>query len=176
VTGLEPASAVFLASAVVLGVAGVAKAIKPADTSRALHIAGLPDRPWMVRSGGAAELAVAVFAVALPGALTGAVVACSYASFAVFVAVALRRGWPLSSCGCFGRPDSRPGLAHLVLNLAATAGACWWAADPPAGGWRIVDDQSWDGIALLVVTLVVAELAYLVWTRPARSLAVDTSA
>lgn len=174
-SGLEPTSAVFLASAVTLGVAGVAKALKPADTARALHIAGLPSRPWMVRSGGAAELAVAVAAVALPSTLTGTLVACSYASFAAFVAAALRRGWPLSSCGCFGRPDAQPGLAHLVLNLAATAAACWWAVNPPAGGWRMLEDQPWDGIALLVVTLVVAGLAYLVWTRPTRSLADGTN-
>ncbi len=173
-TALEPASAVFLASAAVLGVAGVAKVLKPGDTSRALRMAGLPGHPWTVRSGGAVELAVSISAFALPGTLTGALVAFSYAGFAAFVATAIGRGWPLSSCGCFGRPDARPGPAHLVLNLAATAGACWWAIEPPASGWRIVDHQPGHGIALLVVSLVLAQLAYLVWTRPALSFVVGT--
>ena len=114
----------------------------------------LPWRPW-----------------SCPGPSPGALVAFAYAGFAVFVLVALRRGWALTSCGCFGRPDTPPTLTHVVLNAGAAVSAAWWAA---AWGWgdglhrlgRLFFHEPWHGGPLALVIAVLAGLAYLVWTDP----------
>ena len=159
-------TAPFLASAVLLAGAGAAKLWRPDDTARALRVAGLPAHRRLVRAGALVELAVGVAAVAAPGPMTGALVAAAYASFTAFVAVALVRGWPLSSCGCFGRADARPGYPHLVLDAAATATAVWWAVTAPDRIGPVLAHSPWRGWPLLLVTAVVAGLAYLVWTNP----------
>src|SRR5262249_26684526 len=106
-----------------------------------------------------------------PGVLTGALVAVAYGLFAGFIIVALRRGWALTSCGCFGRPDNPPTIAHAVLNIGAAACAVWWAVAWPAGFGvshlvRLVFHEPWHGGPLVLVSAVVAGLAYLVWTDP----------
>lgn len=161
-SGATPAAAApFLAATVVLGAAGVAKLRRPDDLARALAAAGLPARRWSVRVGAAAEVAVAVSAVALPGALTGALVAASYAAFAVFVGLALRRGWPLASCGCFGRPDTKPAYPHVALDAGAVVAASMWAAAGPSASGR----PFFQGPLLLLVA-VISGLSYLAWTAP----------
>ena len=153
------ASAPFLAATALLGGAGIAKLFRPDDLARALAIAGLPSDRRLVRVGSAAEVAIALSALVAPGAVTGALVAASYAGFAVFVGVALIRGWPIASCGCFGRPDSKPGYQHLLLDGGAVVAATSWAASgPPAIGPLFVQGP------LVLVAVVVSGLAYLVWT------------
>ena len=159
-------TAPFMAAAAVLVVAGLAKAWRPSDTARALQIAGLPAHRRLVRLGAGAEVAVGVLALTVPGAPTGALVAASYAAFAVFVVVALRRGWPLSSCGCFGRPDSKPTYGHAALNLGAAAAAAWWAGTGGRPLGLLFDHQPWHGAPLALVSAVIAALAYLIWTNP----------
>jgi hypothetical protein len=162
-------TAPFLAATFLLGAAGVAKLARPDDTARALHAVGLPFGRTAVRLGAAAELLVAVAAVALPGPWTGGLVAVSYGAFGVFVLLALRRGWPLASCGCFGRPDTRPTTAHAVLNLTAAAVAVWWAAVVQGPLGAAIRHEPWGGGPLLLVTAVIAGLAYLAWTNPLTS-------
>jgi hypothetical protein len=168
---LPPVTAPYLAAIALLGAAGVAKAIRPGETANALSGAGYPVGPAWVRVGAVAEAFLAVVALLVPGALTGGLVAATYALFAAFIVVALGRGWALSSCGCFGRPDSPPTIAHAVLDVGAAASAVWWAAAWPAGyGFshlaRLFFHQPWHGGPLVVVSAVVAGLAYLVWTDP----------
>jgi Methylamine utilisation protein MauE len=168
---LPAAAAPFVAATVLLGAAGVAKTRRPADTANALRAAGIPANRALVRVGALAEAGVAAWALIAPGPLTGALVAAAYAIFAVFVVLALKRGWALSSCGCFGRPDTPPTVAHAVLNVGAAASAAWWAAAWPGGpGWshlgRLFFHQPWHGLPLALVTLVVTGMAYLVWTNP----------
>lgn len=159
-------TAPFLASAVLLAGAGAAKLWRPDDTARALRVAGLPAHRQLVRAGAVGELAVAVASVAAPGPVTGALVAAAYLGFTAFVGLALLRGWPLSSCGCFGRPDARPGYPHLVLDALAAAAAVWWAAAAPQHLGSALSATPWHGWALAFVAAVVAGLAYLVWTNP----------
>jgi hypothetical protein len=168
---LPPVTAPYLASVLLLGTAGVAKLLRPVDTANALRAAGLPSGRTLVRVGALGEVAVAVAALVVPGRLTGAMVAAAYSGFAVFVAVALRHGWVLASCGCFGRPDTRATVAHAALNAGAAASALWWALAWPGGGGssrlgRLFVQQSWHGAALTLIILVVVGLAYLVWTDP----------
>jgi hypothetical protein len=162
-------AAPFLAATVLLGAAGAAKLARPDDTARALQTAGLPLGRKAVRAGAIGELAVAVAALAVPRPWTGGLVALSYIAFGGFVILALRRGWPLASCGCFGRPDTRPTPAHAGLNLAAAAVAVWWAAVVHGSLGELIRHEPWDGGPLLLLTGVIAGLAYLVWTNPLTS-------
>jgi Methylamine utilisation protein MauE len=159
-------TAPFLAATVVLGVAGLAKLRRPDDTARALIAASIPLGRTGVRAGALAEIAVAVAAIAVPSAITGALVAASYAGFAVFVAMALHQGWPLASCGCFGRPDTAPHRAHAVLNVGAAAAAVWWAAVAPDHIGSLFHHETANGVPLMLITATLAGLAYLVWTNP----------
>ncbi|HEX6392522.1 MAG TPA: MauE/DoxX family redox-associated membrane protein [Acidimicrobiales bacterium] len=159
-------TAPYLAEVVLLGTAGLAKIARPDTTVRALHVARIPASRNAVRAGAACELAVALAALALPGAMTGAIVALSYAAFTVFVAGALRRRWPLSSCGCFGKPDSPPTITHAALNAGAVLCGVWWSASGPRSLASVFSGQPWQGVPLALVTVVVILLAYVVWTNP----------
>jgi hypothetical protein len=168
---LPPVTAPYLAAIALLGAAGVAKAIRPVDTANALSGAGLPvGRTW-VRAGAIGEAGLAVAAFVWPGPVTGTLVALTFGIFALFIGLALQRGWVLASCGCFGRPDTPPTVAHAVLNVGAAAVALWWAVAWPAGyGFshlvRLFFHQPWHGGPLVLISAVVAGLAYLVWTDP----------
>jgi len=167
---IDPAvTAPFLAATVTLGGAGAAKLLKPEDTAGALRAAGLPLGRGAVRVGAVAEVVVAAAAVVWPGPLTCSLVAASYAALSVFVIVALRKGWPLASCGCFGRPDTRPTAAHAALDAAAAGGAIWWAITAPATMGPVFSHAPWAGGPLVLVTLLIAGLAYLIWTNPIAS-------
>jgi hypothetical protein len=168
---LPPVTAPFVAATVLLGAAGLAKTIRPADTANALRAAGIPASRTLVRAGAVAEVGLAAAALMAPGPLTGALVAAAYTTFAVFVMLALQRGWALASCGCFGRPDTPPTVAHALLNAGAAASAVWWAAAWRGGSGgshlgRLFFHQPWHGLPLMLVTLVVTGMAYLVWTNP----------
>jgi hypothetical protein len=161
-----PIAAPYLAATVMLGAAGAVKLLRPDDTARALRLASIPAHRTTVRTGALLEVAVAVAALAAPGPVTGGLVAASYGAFTVFVLAALFRGWPLSSCGCFGRPDARPTYTHAALDLAAVGAAVWWAVAPPAGAASVFSHGPWHGGPLVLVSLVIAGLSYLVWTNP----------
>ena len=155
-------TAPFIAAVVILAVAGGAKLWRPDDTVGALRVAGLPPHRQLVRAGAGVELAIAVAAVLAPGTVTGGLVALAYAAFSAFVATALVKRWPIAACGCFGRPDARPGFGHLLLNAGATVAAVWWAVRAPTHlGSLFVRSP-----ALGLVSVVVAGLAYAIWTNP----------
>lgn len=111
----------FIASAALLGAAGALKVARPATTARALRAVGVPGSATAVRVGAAVEVGVAGGAILAGSPPFAAAVALSYLGFAAFVLVALRRGVPLSSCGCFGGQDTPPTYGHLAFDLAAAA-------------------------------------------------------
>jgi hypothetical protein len=117
-----------LAAALLLACAAPAKLRTPDVAARALEAAGAPGgrtaRRTLVRLLGAGELAVAGAVLLVPSPVTLGVLALAYAGFAGFVVVLLRRGVALSSCGCFGRPDTPATPAHVVVValLAVVAG------------------------------------------------------
>ena len=151
----------YLIAAGLLVVAGVAKAARPDDTARALA-ALLPGSPplrplrWIVRSGALAEAALGAVAVALPRPITAALVALSYLCFFGVVAYARRRGGPLATCGCFGRPDTPPTAVHLVLDLALAGAAAAVAVGAPGDGALATQlaHQPGAGVPLLFVSAV----------------------
>jgi len=152
------ASATLAVAALVLMVAGGAKLRSPGDTARALRRAGLGVRPWMVRTGAALEMTIAVGALTARSTWWASAVALSYLGFAGFILVALVRQTPLATCGCFGEPDTPPTLTHLVVDLALAVGATAAVLVGPEPLARIVLDQPAAGTALLAGVVVVAGL------------------
>jgi hypothetical protein len=163
VTGL------YLIACALLVAAGLAKAARPDGTARALA-ALVPGRgtPLVrlrlaVRAGALAEAALGLVALALPRPVTAALVAASYLCFAGVVLVARRRGGPLATCGCFGRPDTAPTVVHLVLDLVLAVAVAALAATAPRQGSLVtyLAHQPWAGLPLLFVSAVGAWLTLL---------------
>lgn len=150
----------FIACAALLGAGGALKVSRPAPTARALRAVRLPGSPALVRAGAAAEVAVAVAAIAWASRPVALAVAASYLGFAGFVLAALRRDVPLSSCGCFGVQDTPPTVGHVVLNLAAATVALAVAVSPHGAGLGAVGDM--DG-PLFLRALFVAMTATAAW-------------
>jgi hypothetical protein len=123
----------FIVIAALVGAAGTLKLGRPATTARALGQMGLPSSAGLVRLGAGVEVAVAAGALAWGSRPFAAALALSYLGFAGFVVAALRRGVPLSSCGCFGVQDTPPTYGHVVLNLAAAGVATAVALGSPHG-------------------------------------------
>jgi hypothetical protein len=160
----------YLAAAALLGAAGAAKVARPHDTAVALRSAGVPLRLSLVeaavRAGALLELAVAVAALVAPTPVPAVAVAVSYAAFTAFTVLALLRRWPIASCGCFGRPDTRPTATHAAVNAAAVAAAAWWAVAAHSSVPVALGHQAWSGVPLALAALVCALLAYLLLTNP----------
>lgn len=138
----------FIVVAALVGLGGAFKVGRPATTARALADVGLPAPPALVRLGAGFEVAVAAGALAWGSRPFAAALAVSYLGFAGFVLVALRRGVPLSSCGCFGVQDTPPTYGHLVLDLAA-AGVAAAVAFGGSHGVALADLGRLDGPLVL---------------------------
>lgn len=160
----------FTIAAALLIVGGIAKAVRPGDTAHALQLAGVPVPAPLVRLGGALEVGLGVWAVLSAGRLAAALVAISYAGFAVFVAVAMARGLPLASCGCFGRLDTPPSAVHLVVDAAAVAVAIAVVSDPGDGLRRVLEDQPAKGVPYAVLVIAGMAAALVVLTALPRAL------
>jgi hypothetical protein len=151
----------YLIAAGMLCVAGIAKALRPDDTARAMA-ALVPGRAPLdlvrsvVRVGALAEAALGAVAIAFPRPVTAALVALSYLAFSGVVAYARRRGGPLATCGCFGRPDTPPTALHLVIDLALAAAAATVAVGTPSENTLGLElaHQPWAGFPLLFVSAV----------------------
>lgn len=124
----------FLAISVLLVLAGSMKIYRPKFTVGALRAAHIPAGPTLVRGLGAVEVVVGSGAVVSGSPPWAVAVAVFYAGFAGFVVFALRSGTAISSCGCFGSPDTPPTVGHVALNSAATVVASTVAL-APIGPW-----------------------------------------
>ncbi len=158
----------FAAFALLLAIAGAAKAVRPLPTSRALRAAGLPSGTWLVRLLGAGEAVLAVVALTVSGPVPAALVAMSYASFAAFVGYAKARGLAISSCGCFGKPDTPPTTAHLVVNVGAALLAGAAALSTGRSPLGQLAHSPGAGVPFAALVLVIAVLGYLAlaeWPR-----------
>lgn len=108
---------------VLLLLAGVAKLQQPGTTTNAMQLAGLPADDRLTRLLGLMEISLAVFGVLTPPTVPAITAAALYLGFTAFVVRALRRGTAIQSCGCFGKTDTPPSVAHVFVNLGA-AGVC----------------------------------------------------
>jgi hypothetical protein len=166
----------FAIAAVLLAVAGAAKAVRPRDTAQALTAVGirfprvLPGRV-AVRIGGAVEAVIGVAALLVGGPVLCALVAASYVVFAAFVVVALRTGAPISSCGCFGKVDTPPSVVHVVLD-AAFAGVAAAAAFTGAVALPdVLDEQPLLGIPFVLLVAIGCSLVFLAFSSLPKTMA-----
>ena len=159
----------FLGAAGLLVVAGVPKLFDPLPLVRALREARMPAGRLLVRTFAAGEVAVGVWAMAVPSRASAALVAAAYLLFTVFVAQVLRRGGIVGSCGCFGKPDTPATRTHVVLTAAAALIAVAVAAYPPVAAWSapVADLATTTALAALVAFLAWMVMAVLPTTTPA---------
>jgi hypothetical protein len=168
----------YLIASGLLVVAGLAKAVQPDGTARALAALATTRRRapafttlrQLVRLGALAEVAVGALALAVPRPLTAGLVALSYLAFTVVVAYAGHLGGPLATCGCFGQPDTPPTVVHLLLDLVLAASAALFVLGAPRHGTlvAVLTHQPWVGLPLLFVVTVGAWLTSLAMTALAR--------
>jgi hypothetical protein len=165
----------YLAACALLVGAGVAKAVRPGDTARA--IAGLvgipvPAMRAVVRVGAGAESVLGLLGLLALTAPVAACVAASYAGFAAFVAVARRHGGVLATCGCFGNPDTPPTRLHVLLDVALALSGVLVAAGGAGRGagatWHVLGAQPLAGVPLVAGALLAGGLVYLVMVGLAR--------
>lgn len=163
---------VYLVACGLLVAAGAAKALRPADTARAVVLL-VPD--WVplsrslrvtrsaVRVGALAEATLGAVALLFPRPLTAALVAASYALFVCVVAYAVHRGGALATCGCFGRPVTPATRLHVAVNVVLFAAAALVALRPPdvTSLFALLDHQPWLGLPLLFVSGVGVWVTYL---------------
>ncbi len=169
----------YLVACGLLAIAGVAKAVRPDDTARALvqlttpaggvgsgrrRAPGLRTVRSLVRIGAGGEALLGAVAMAVPRTGPAAAVAASYLVFAGFVLWAMVRGGTLATCGCFGRPDTPPTAVHVAVNLVLAGSAAAVAATSPGSGTvlRVLARQPWHGVPLVAVAALGTWLATLV--------------
>ncbi len=155
----------YLVACALLVAAGTAKALQPTDTARALA-ALVPQSPVRIRPvvvvGSVVEVMVGCTAILFPRTASAGAVALSFAGFAVVVAYARHKGGAISSCGCFGTPDTPATMLHVVVNIGlATAAASVALAGPSGSIISILVRQPGHGLPLVAASAVCAWLAYL---------------
>jgi hypothetical protein len=154
---VDPLAAPTLAAAALLVVAGAPKVLRPHDTRRALRSVGIPAPAVVIRLGGAVEVAIGLLAIIQGGHAADAMVAASYLGFTGFVIVALRSGGVVASCGCIGRPDTPPTVAHVVVTALFAAAAGVAAGGGPSGV------LSWDSTSAATIVSVLGFAILLAW-------------
>lgn len=152
----------YLASALLLVVAGAAKVRDPLPLVRALRSARFPAPVLGVRLLAAGEVAVGLTAVVVGGRPPAALVAVSFTAFTCFVLVARARGGVLASCGCFGRADTPPTTSHVVVTGALALVAAAVAVVPLGTLPAVLSDGPGAGLPLLLATVTVAVLVHAV--------------
>ncbi len=160
----------YAAVALLLLVAALAKFVEPTFTVGALRAAGLPARSSVVRGASGAEAAIAIWALATGARPASVLLAASYLALGGFVVMALGRGLPIGSCGCFGQPDTPPTVAHVMLDLGAGLVALLVAMRPvgaplaPTGlhGLAWLAYLTYVGLAATTLVLVLTSRARLV--------------
>lgn len=151
----------LLMSAALLAAAALAKLRAPLPTRTALYAVGLPSATGVVVALALVEVAIAAAVVVVGGVVPALVLAATYAGFAGFVLVGRDR---LTSCGCFGRSDTPPGLVHVVTNgvVALTAVASVFDPVPAIDG--VLTDQPWAGVPFLALVALGTALGHAVLT------------
>jgi Methylamine utilisation protein MauE len=166
----------YLVAGILLVVAGVAKAVRPDDVSRAVAAALRldPDRlRGAVRILAAGEAVLGAAALAWPAPVPAALVATSYLGFAVLLTVVRSKGGALASCGCFGRPDTPVTVTHVVADLCLGAAAVAVAAAGRGSSvLGLLAGQPGRGFPLVATSLLAAGLSVLVMDQLSRLVAI----
>jgi hypothetical protein len=148
------------ACALLLAFGGATKVARPLDTVRALRALRLPASALAVRIGAFAEMAIGLSVVLAGGRLPALAMALSYLGFSVFVVTAMVRGGAVSSCGCFGTPDTPPTTTHVLVTLAAAAIAAAAVVDPVGPALNGLRHQPLAGVPFVALTACAVWFAY----------------
>lgn len=153
-----------LVACALLVLAGLAKVLSPAATSGALRAVSLPSSIGLVRTIGVGEVVLGIGAGASGSRIAMAIVAAAYLCFTGFVALALRSGRPVQSCGCFGAVDTPPSWIHLVVTsgFAIIAGWCAVAGTPSMAD--LIEGEPLAGVPYLAAVAAVTYLFVVVLT------------
>lgn len=139
---MEYVAAVYLMAAVLLSVAGAAKAVTPEPAAAALARLQLPHSLWAVRLLGLVELIVAVSAFVVGGAGPAIALAALYGGFAQ-AAWTLVRSDSTVPCGCFGRVEMPATRRHVAVNILALAAGVVAASWPVEAIDKLFDTRQW---------------------------------
>jgi hypothetical protein len=174
---VNPALGPFAIAALLLFIGGTMKAIRPRDTAVAIELAGLPRSDAAVRVGGCIEAALGLLAVVAVSRPVAALVAISYVAFCAFVAVALSRGLPIASCGCFGKVETPPTWLHVGITAGASVAAIGMAFDVGASPLDAASDHGAGSVAFVALAALgtLAAIALLTMVPRARLLASASS-
>ena len=157
---MDGLSGPFFIAAALLVLAGVPKITEPGDTVRAIRSVGLRTNSLSVRVLAVLEVVVGLAVISFGGPLPAALLTLLYAGFAGFIVLAIRRGGAIASCGCFGKTDTPPTYAHLVLNLSAVGLGIAALLAPPGGLVDIIGDQPAFGVPFVGFVALGAWLGY----------------
>jgi hypothetical protein len=146
--------------ACLLVVAGAAKLRSPGPAALALRGAGVAAGPLTVRLASGAEVAIGVWALAVPCTASMAALATAYLVFAG--AIARMRTAAVADCGCFGAGSFAPGRFHEALDLAAVGAATVAVAVPPAAA--VLERPPLEALALAAGVACAAVLLYALFT------------
>jgi hypothetical protein len=158
----------YLVACGLLVIAGLAKAVRPGDTARAVRQVigrGPGVGPWSVavRLLALAEAALGALALVLPQRAEALAVAGSYLGFTCFVGLARAVGGSLATCGCFGSPDTPPTITHAALTLVLAVGATGMAEVAPSGTMAsVLGGQVAAGVPVVAASAVAGLLAWAV--------------
>jgi hypothetical protein len=151
----------YAVAALLLGVAGIAKVVRPAPARRALINLGLPVPISVIRAGAGAEACLAGAALATGNRVVAAGVAASFLAFTAFVAVAIVRPTTVGDCGCFGGAESPPTFLHLTINAAFTLVAVLASATGVRSLFTEVRLRPGLGVPLVALVSLATWFAYL---------------
>ncbi len=144
---------IYLIACALLVGAGVAKAVRPAGTARALAEL-MPMRfatmVAAVRFGAVLEALVGLVALVVPRSAPAALVALSFTFFGGVVLYARTRGGALASCGCFGTLDTPATGLHVVIDIALAVSAVVVAVSGTSGTLgSVLSHQPLHGLPLI---------------------------
>jgi hypothetical protein len=173
---MSPLAGLVYAAALLLGAAGVGKVARPGATRIALRSAGLPASAPAARALGAAEVLIALAALAVGGPIATALVAVSYLGFAWFARRLERMTRGAAPCGCFGASSAPVGTLHVIINLVIAVGVALAAIDAPGPIWEAAADTPWAGVPFVGLVALLAWLVYLALTALPETIAAAKAA
>ena len=140
---------------------GVAKIRSPGEVRRALTALGFPSIPLVGGVVGVVEVVVGSTTLFWGPSLVAQ--GLLFVVLGIWVLVALRREVPIASCGCLGKDDTPPTVAHIVLNAIAAS-----VSLVAAGGPAMRINPGLEGVAQLTLLAVGVFVSYIVLTDGAR--------
>lgn len=161
---MSPVAGPLFAAALLLGAAGFLKITSPDPARVALRTAGLPNTALAARSLGAAEVAIALWALAVGGRLAAGLISLAYLGFAGFSFLVIRTSRGKASCGCFGASGAPLTSLHVGVNIAVAAVAALGIVSPVPGLFTVAADTPFLGIPFLVFTGLLAWLVQVLLT------------